>query len=146
MKTVASNRRARYDYEILDTLEAGIILSGQEVKSCRAGNVHLAGSYVSLLDHVPVLKNAKIAPYAYASGLENYEPGHDRTLLLKKAELRKLDTALNEKGVSLIPLEMKAGRRITIVLGLGKGKKRHDKRAKIKERDVKKRLKKGEEV
>ena len=146
MKTVASNRRARYDYQILDTFEAGIVLTGQEAKSCRAGNVNLGGSYVSILKGKPVLKGAKIARYAYASVAADYDPGHDRTLLLRKNELAKLETQLNERGVTLIPLEVKAGRHIKVILGLGKGKKRYDKRQKIKEKDVKRRLKEGREI
>ena len=145
VKTVAQNRRARYDYEIIDTLEAGIILSGQEVKSCRQGNIHLAGSYVSLLGGKPVLKNASISPYRFASGLENYQPDHDRKLLLKKSEVAKIESALNEKGISLIPLEMRAGRHIKVLLGLGRGRKRYDKRQRIKGKDVEKKMKKGEE-
>lgn len=145
MKVIAKNRRARYDYEILDTVEAGIILTGQEVKSCRGGHMNLAGSYVSMLSGRPVLKNSTIALYASASDLPDYNPGTDRELLLKKTQIKKLDMQLNEQGISLIPLEVRSGRHIKIVLGLARGKKRLDKRKAIKERDVKKRLKKGEE-
>ena len=145
MKVTARNRKARYDYEILDTVEAGIQLSGQEAKSCRLGHVNLAGAYVSLLSERPVLKNASISAYAYASGLENYDPNQDRPLLLKKKEIAKLEKSLQEKGISVVPMEVRAGRRITVLLGIGKGQKRIDKRQKIKEKDVKKRLKKGED-
>ncbi len=145
MKTVAKNRRAKYDYQITDTVEAGIVLTGQEVKSCRNGNVNLSGSYVSFLEDKPVLKGAKISPYSHASNLENYNPGRDRPLLLKKSEASRLQSALDEKGVSLVPLEVKAGKFIKVVLGLGKGKKRHDKREKIREREQRRRLKRGED-
>ena len=145
MKVVAQNRRARYDYEIVDTVEAGIILSGQEVKSCRQGNINLAGSYVSFLDGKPVLKNAKIAPYKFASGLENYEPAQDRRLLLKSAEVKKLQAAIEEKGVTVVPLEVRSGRFLKILLGVGRGRKRFDKRQKIKEKDIKKKLRRGED-
>ncbi|MFA6259317.1 MAG: SsrA-binding protein SmpB [Candidatus Peribacteraceae bacterium] len=145
MKVVAQNRRARYDYEIVDTVEAGIMLTGQEVKSCRMGNVNLGGAYVSLLTGDPILKNANIAPYAFASGQTEYEPGRDRRLLLKKSEVRKLQAALAEQGVSLVPLEVRAGRHIKVVLGLGKGRKRIDKRQRIKERDMKRKIQKGQE-
>ena len=128
MKTVAKNRRARHDYEIVDTVEAGIILTGQEVKSCRQGHMNLAGSYVSLLTGKPTLKNATIAPYQFASNSESYEPGRERTLLLKKKEQSKLESQLAEKGISLIPLEVKAGKYIKVILGLGRGRKRLDKR------------------
>ena len=146
MKIVAQNRRVRYDYDIVDTLEAGIQLSGQEVKSCRMGNVNLAGSYVSLISGKPMIKGMKIAKYNFASNIEGYEPGHDRLLLLKKKELDKLTTSLAEKGVSLIPLEVKAGKFIKITLALGKGKKRYDKRQDKKSKDVQRRLREGQEV
>ncbi|MBU2213874.1 SsrA-binding protein SmpB [Patescibacteria group bacterium] len=145
MQVVAQNRRARYDYEILDTVEAGIMLTGQEVKSCRARHVNLAGAYVSFLGDKAVLRSMKISPYSYASGLESYDPGQDRKLLLKKKDMQRLQSALNEKGVALIPLEVRAGKYIKILLGLGKGKKRHDKRQKIKEREQERKVKKGEE-
>lgn len=145
MKIVAKNRRASYDYEILDKVEAGIILTGQEAKSCRQGHVNLSGSYVSFLGGKPILKSAKISPYSHASGLENYDPGQDRKLLLKKSEAEKLQSALDEQGVTIIPLEVRAGKHIKVLLGLGKGKKRFDKRQKIRERDQKRKLKKGED-
>ncbi|MCF7844456.1 MAG: SsrA-binding protein SmpB [Kiritimatiellales bacterium] len=145
MKVVAKNRRAGYDYEIVDTVEAGIMLTGQEVKSCRASHVNLAGAYVSFLGGKAVLKSMKISPYAYASGLESYDPGQDRKLLLKKVDVRRLQSALNEKGITLVPLEVRAGKYIKVLLGLGKGKKRHDKRQTIKSRDQERRLKQGKE-
>lgn len=145
MQIVAQNRRARYDFEITDTVEAGIMLTGQEVKSCRARHVNLAGAYVSFLGGNAVLKSMKISPYSYASGLESYDPGQDRKLLLKKKDMQRLQSALNEKGVALIPLEVRAGKYIKVLLGLGKGKKRHDKRQKIKEREQERKAKKGEE-
>lgn len=147
MKTVASNRRARFDYEITDTVVAGIVLTGQEAKSCRAGHVDLSGAYVSFYGGKPVIKHLKISPYAYAaSQLEGYDPGHDRTLLLGKVESQKLQEASEQKGVAIIPLEVQAGTFIKVLIGLGRGRKTVDKRRAIKERDVKKRLKRGDEV
>lgn len=145
MKVVAQNRRARFDYEIVDTIEAGIQLTGQEAKSCRMGHVNMAGAYVSFLKGRPVLKNATIAKYTFASGIDDYEPMRDRPLLLSKKDIARLDAASAEKGVTIVPLEVRAGKFIKVLLGLGKGKKRIDKRQKIKERDVAKRLKKGQE-
>lgn len=146
MKTIAHNRRAKYDYDILDTLEVGISLTGQEVKSCRMGNINLGGSYVSMVSGKPVIKGMKIARYSYASNLEGYEPGRDRTLLMRKREIEKLTTKLAQQGVSLVPLEAKAGKYIKLVLGFGKGKKRYDKRQSKKEQDIGRRLKQGEEI
>ncbi len=145
-KVVAQNRRARFDYEILDTVEAGIVLSGQEVKSCRLGQVSLLGSYVSFVSGLPVLKAMKISKYAYASGLEGYDPGHDRLLLLKKHQIVKLQSASNEKGMSVVPLEVHAGKFIKVLIGIGRGRKRMDKRQHIKEREVGRKLRIGREI
>lgn len=146
MKVVTKNRRARFDYDILETIDAGIILTGQEVKSCRRGNVSLSGSYVIIPRSGDVLlKNATIAPYAYASQLEGYDPGRERKLLLKKSESERLQRALEQKGVTVIPLEVRCGRYIKLLLGVGRGRKRYDKRQKIKEKEVKRKLKRGEE-
>lgn len=145
-KVVAKNRRARYDYQITDTVEAGLQLSGQEAKSCRQGQVNLAGAYVSLHGGTPLLKSASIAPYKFASNLDSYNPNQDRRLLLKKIEIERIQAALDEKGVSVIPLEVRAGKYIKVLLGLGKGQKRIDKRQTKKEKDVKRRLKQGREI
>ncbi len=145
IKIVAQNRRARFDYEVIDTVEAGILLTGQEVKSCRMGHIDLAGSYVSFFRNVPTLKQAKISPYPFASGLADYQPGRDRSLLLKKSELEKLKIATEQRGTTIIPLEVRAGKFIKVLLGLGRGRKRVDKRAAIKDREVKQKLRKGEE-
>lgn len=147
MKTVASNRRARFDYEITDTVLAGIVLTGQEAKSCRAGHVDLGGSYVSFHGGKPVIKHLKIAPYAYAaSQLAAYDPGRERALLLSKTEARKLEEASEQKGVTIIPLEVRAGTFVKVLIGLGRGRKTVDKRRTIKERDVQKRLRRGDEA
>ncbi len=142
MKTVGQNRKARFDYEILDTVLAGIILTGSEVKSCRAGHVDLAGAYVSFMGDVPTLKHMKISPYRYSSSTA-HEIGRDRTLLLSKAETKKLKDAALQKGVSAVPLEVRAGRFIKILIGIGRGRKTIDKRKVIKEREVERRLRKG---
>ncbi len=146
MKTVAQNRKARFDYEILETVEAGLILTGQEVKSCRLGQVSLAGAYVSFLGGKPMIKHAKIAAYKFASGIEGYDPGRDRELLMRKSELARLVGASAEKGMTLIPLEIHAGKFIKVLIGLGRGRKRLDKRQVIKERDMDRRMRTGKDV
>lgn len=146
MKVVASNKRARFDYEILEEIEAGIILTGQEVKSCRQGHVHLSGAYVSLLSGKPVLKNATIDPYCYASDLHAYDKQRDRELLLKSREIDRMIGKAKVRGMSILHLEVRSGRTIKVLLGLGRGRKKYDKRQRIKEREVKKRLKRGEEI
>lgn len=145
MKVIAKNRRARYDYEISDTIEAGIILTGQEVKSCRLGHMNLSGSYVSFREGKPILKNASIAPYPYAGKLPDYVPTKDRMLLLSAAELQKIEAASSEKGMTVLPMEVRAGRFIKVLLGVARGRKKHDKRERIRERDVERKLKRGEE-
>lgn len=135
MKTVAKNRRAHFDYEILDRWEAGIMLSGPEVKSCRSGQIHLGGSYVSNRGLDIVLRNATIAPYPFARQ-EGYCPVQDRVLLLKASERETILHALAEKGMSVIPLEVRAGKFVKVCIGLARGRKRHDKRQRIREREL----------
>ncbi len=135
MKVVAQNRKARFDFEIIETLEAGIMLTGPEVKSCRAGHVHLAGSYVSFLGDVAQLKNAKISPYPPAADADHKEL-RDRVLLLNAREAAKMRRALEEKGISVVPLEVRVGKYIKVLLGLGRGRKKFDKRARIKDRET----------
>lgn len=146
MKVVARNKRARFDYEIFEEIEAGIILTGQEVKSVRAGNADLKGAYVSFMTGKPILRHSTIQPYRYASNLSGYDPGQDRALLMKKSETERLVGKAEEKGISVLPLEFRAGRTIKVLLGVGRGRKKYDKRQRIKERDVSRRLKRGEEV
>ena len=146
MKTVAQNRRARFDYEILDTFEAGIMLNGSEVKACRAGHANIAGSYVSIQKNVPILKQATISPYAFSAKKESDDSKQDRTLLLHKNQIVKLQAALAEKGLSLIPLEIKAGKHIKVELALVKGKKTFDKRHTLKERSIARKMKYGQEI
>lgn len=145
IKVVAQNRRARFDYEITDTVEAGMILTGPEVKSCREGQVSLAGSYVLIQNGKVILRHAKIARYIYAAGTEPYEPAHERELLLKRAEVERFSSAVDQKGMTIIPLEIRAGKFIKILLGLGKGKKNFDKRSSIKKREVERKLREGRE-
>jgi SsrA-binding protein len=146
MKTVAQNRKARFDYEIVETVEAGLVLTGPEVKSCRLGQVSLTGSYVSFLRGTPVLKAAKIAQYKFANGLDAYDPGRDRPLLLRKSELNRLIGASAEKGMAIIPLEVHAGKFIKVLIGLGRGRKRLDKRQVIKDRDMDRRMRTGKDM
>ncbi len=145
MKTVAVNRRARYDYELLDRYEAGLMLTGSEAKSCRSGHVNLAGSYVSFTNGKPVLKNASIAPYAFSGPEVIHAEKRDRDLLLKKNEVEKLIRASEEKGMTIVPLEVKAGKFIKLVIGIARGRKKLDKRQAIKERETSRRIREGTE-
>ncbi|MBI3618845.1 SsrA-binding protein SmpB [Candidatus Peregrinibacteria bacterium] len=146
MKIVAQNRRARFDYEILESVEAGMLLTGPEVKSCRAGQVSLAGAYVSFLGGKPMLKHAKIAKYAYAASIADYDPERDRELLLGKSQSVRLQLSVAEKGISIIPLEVHAGKYIKVLLALARGRKTIDKRQRIKEREIERKLREGREI
>lgn len=136
MKSLASNKRARYDFDIKDTLDAGLVLEGREVKSAKSGNVSLAGSYVKVSATGATLVNAHIGPYKYAPQ-EGYEPTQSRKILLNKKELNEL--LGKEKGTIIVPLEIFIGPRnlVKLKIGVGRGRKQQDKREYIKERDTK---------
>lgn len=138
MSVYATNKKATFDYEVLDKLEAGIVLSGQEVKSVREGNMKLAGSYVTVTPSLQVLlKNASVPPYRFAGRVDGYDPLRPRTLLLKKKEIATLYGKTKEAGLTVIPLSVYAGkRRIKIALAVARGKKAADKRRSIKEREL----------
>ncbi len=136
IKIISDNRQARFLYEILDTYEAGIQLSGTEVKSIRAGKVNLRDGYCLIRNGEAWLMNVHIAPHKMASQYFNHEPKRDRKLLLHKKEINKLIGLLEQKGLTLVPLKMYLkGDWIKVNLGLGKGKKLHDKRETVKRRD-----------
>ncbi len=137
MEDLVSNRKAVHNYEILETLEAGIVLLGTEIKSLRNHGGNIQDSYVIFHRGAAFLKNSSIAPYKYGS-LFNHEERRERKLLLHKRELLRLKSLADEKGVTLIPLAfyLKKGF-VKVKLGVAKGKKSHDKRAAIKARDDK---------
>ena len=139
MKIFADNRRARFDYDIKDTFNAGLVLSGPEVKSVKGGNVSLTGAYVSVSQTGASLINCHIGPYKYARQVK-YEPTQSRKLLLNKSEINQL--LGKEKGLTIIPLEIFQGHRglIKIKVGLGKARKKTDKRDYIKKRDAQKEI------
>lgn len=134
--TIAQNRRARHDYDIIQRFEAGIVLTGSEIKSVREHKVQLVGAYARVKDGEVWLQDAHIAPYVNA-GYVRHDPTRDRKLLLHKKEIRKIAELLGERGLTLIPLSMYFKRgRAKVELGVGRGLKRYDKREKIKERDI----------
>lgn len=132
---ITENRKARHDYDILETYEAGIVLLGSEVKSLRDKQVQLKDSYVTFKGDEAYLQNAHIAEYK-SSSYNNHAPERLRKLLLNRNELNKIYGALREKGLSCVPLKMyfKKGR-AKVELALVKGRKLHDKRQAIKKRD-----------
>jgi SsrA-binding protein len=134
-KVVADNRRARFDYEILDTYEAGIELKGTEVKSLRGGKANLGESYASVQDGELYLVNAYIPEYREANRF-NHETHRPRKLLLHKREIGKLATGVLREGLTIVPLKLffDPRGRAKVDIALAKGKKLHDKRETIKER------------
>jgi len=134
---LATNRKAFHDYEILDTFEAGIVLLGTEIKSLRDHGGSLQDSYVLVSNGEAFLKNASIAPYKFGN-IHNHEEKRSRKLLLHKKEILKLDSLSREKGLTLIPLSMylKNGF-VKVKIATARGKKLHDKRAALKEREQK---------
>ena len=135
-RVVAHNRRARFDYEIVETLEVGIILTGSEVKSLRLGTSSINESFAGEMEGEIFLFNANIPEYLQANRF-NHEPKRPRKLLMKKRQLAKFLGAIRRKGLTLIPLKLyfNAKGRAKLELGLRRGKKTVDKRNTIKERD-----------
>ena len=133
---VAVNRRARFDYEIDDTFEAGLVLEGTEVKSLREGHANIAESYVSWEDGGLYLINADIPPYTAANRF-NHEPRRRRLLLMKKREIAKLADATSREGMTIVALRLYFNDRgiAKLLIGLAKGKKTIDKRETVKKRD-----------
>ena len=132
---IARNKRARHDYEILETWEAGLVLTGTEVKSLRDGRAQITDAYAVVKDGEVWLLNAHIAPYAMGN-IWNHDPLRTRKLLLHKKEMLKLIGAVERKGLTVVALDMyfKDGR-AKVRIGLARGKKQYDKRADLKERD-----------
>ena len=133
---LAKNRRATFDYEVIEKIEAGIELAGSEVKSVRNGDVQFADSHVVFRNNQIFLQGLHISEYRFANVL-NHEPARDRKLLLHRREIDRLRGRIQAAGLALIPLDMHlAGRWIKVSLGLCRGKKQHDKRESIKSRDA----------
>lgn len=140
MKVITQNRRARHDYEIIDTFEAGLVLEGSEVKSLRDGQANLKDSFAQIRDGEAWLVGAYIAPYSFSRG-GGHEPERSRKLLLHRREIDKIGGQLAEKGLTLVPLRMYFKEGVAKVeLGLGRGKRAYDKRQSIKEREEKREM------
>lgn len=136
VKIIAKNRKARHDYFILETFEAGIALKGSEIKSIRAGQISIKEAYVRVNGEEAWLVNAHIAPYDPASR-ENHDPIRDKKLLLHKKEIENLWDEVRQKGTTIIPLNVYLSRgRAKVEIAVAKGKKRYDKRQAIKKRDA----------
>lgn len=142
-RTVATNRRARHDYEILETVEAGLVLRGTEVKSLRAGLVNFKDSYATIRNGEAWLLGCHISPYSHGTDA-NHDPERERKLLLHAREIARLTGKTAERGLTLVPLRLyfRHGR-AKLELGLARGKKLRDKRAALREREVRREMDKA---
>lgn len=139
-KIVAENRKARYDYAIIETLEAGLSLQGTEVKSMRAGNCNIREAYVLVLDGRAFITGMHIAPYEQGN-IHNHEPTRDRQLLLHKREIEHLHKHITRKGNAVVPLTVYfLGGRAKLAIAVARGKDKLDKRQGIADRDVKRQI------
>lgn len=141
MKPTAENKRARFDYEILEKIEAGLVLAGYEVKSIKTGHISLKGSFVVIKNNEAWLLNAYIPPYQPKNTPKDYNPSRSRKLLLARKEINYLIGKTKERGLTLVPLKMytKKGR-IKLEFGVGRGRKKVDKRELIKKREAKRQI------
>jgi len=141
MKEISVNRRACFDYEILQNYEAGIELNGFEVKSVKTGHINLAGSFAVIKNNEAWLINAFIPPYQPKNTPAGYEPDRSRRLLLHKSELKELIGASSQKGLTIVPLKVYTkNNRVKILIGLARHKKKFDKRELIKKRETKREI------
>lgn len=137
MATIATNRRASFDYDLLERFEAGIILSGAEVKSIKTGHISLSGSFVTVKGGELYLTNADIPRYKFSSPLAPYDPTRSRKLLLHKSQIKSLIGKAKTLGLTLVPVRVYTkGRRIKLEFALAKGKKAFDKRQAIARREA----------
>ncbi len=141
-KRIAENRYAKFQYEIIETIEAGIELLGTEVKSIRNGNVNLRDGYCSFREGEILLLNVHISPHKNVGSFFNHDPLRNRKLLLHKKEIIKLKSNTEKKGLTIIPISIYLkGSWIKLTIGIGKGKKLHDKRQADKQKDIKREIK-----
>jgi SsrA-binding protein len=136
-RPVATNRKARHDYEVLDTFECGVALKGSEVKSIRNGHVQLRDSYARVQDGEVWLHGVHVSPYSFAHGADGHDPDRPRKLLLHRWEIEELSERTTREPLTLVPLSIyfKDGR-AKVELGLARGRKNYDKRHAIAERDA----------
>jgi len=137
MKSIAENRRSSYDYELLETYEAGLVLFGFEVKAIKTGHVNLTGSFVTTKNKELFLTNALIPPYQPANTPMDYDQMRARKLLLKKSEISSLIGKLKAKGLTLVPIRLYTKKnKIKLEFAVAKGKRKIDKRETIKKREI----------
>jgi len=141
MKILAINKRANYDYEILEKLEAGLVLKGYEVKSIKTRHISLKGAYVAIIGGEAFLINANIPAYQPLNMPKNYEPTRSRKILLRRSQIKSFIGRISQKGLTLTPIKVYSkGKLVKIEIGLGKGKRKIDKREKIIERETRRKI------
>ena len=137
MKIYSENKKAGFDYEVVEKFQAGMVLFGQEVKSIKTGHINLSGSYVVMHGAEPFLVGVKVPPYQPNNAGSGYDEERQRKLLLNRKEIDELIGKTKQKGFSLIPLKVYDNNgRIKLEFGLARGKKKYDKKEKIKKRDA----------
>ena len=143
MKVIATNKDLNYKYEVIETIECGIVLSGTEVKSIRDAKVNLKDGFAQIIQGEVILKNVYIAPYEFGN-INNLKELRDRKLLLHKEEIAKIQGKIQEKGLTLIPYKMGFEKDLVkVILALAKGKKLYDKREYIKEKESQRKIEKA---
>ena len=136
MKTFAFNKRANYDYEILEKIEGGLVLKGYEVKSVKIGHISLKGAYVTIKDNEAFLTNANISAYQPLNMPDSYDPERSRKVLIRKSQIKSLIGKVKQKGLTLVPIRVYSKRGLVkLEFGVGKGKRKIDKREDIKKRE-----------
>lgn len=141
MASFAINRRAKFDYRILETFEAGLVLSGHEVKAIKNGRISLRGSYIAIRNEEAWLINTNIPAYQPKNMPDDYDPTRDRKLLLHRKEIKGLIGKIKQKGLTLVPLRVYTKhRKLKLEFGLGQGKVKTDKREAIKKREAQRRI------
>jgi SsrA-binding protein len=135
-QSIATNRKARHEYDILEVLEAGLVLRGTEVKALRTGQVNFKDSFATIRNQEAWLRGCHISPYSHGTDA-NHEPERDRKLLLHRNEIARLMGKVAERGLTIVPLRLYfKGGRAKVEIGLARGKKLHDKRSSLREREV----------
>lgn len=142
--SIVTNRKAFYEYHVLEEFEAGIVLLGSEVKSIRMGNVTLTDSFIYLKSGEVWIKNFKVSRYKQAHLSEKHEENREKKLLLTKVQIGKISRMMEDKGTTCVPLSVfTKNNKLKVKIGVVKGKKLYDKRASIKERDIKREIQRG---
>ena len=144
MAEYVNNSKAGFDYEILETIEAGLVLKGTEVKAIKTGKASIKGSFVKILNGRPQLIGATISPYQPNNTPPDYDPTATRMLLLSKKQINVIDSLSQSQGLTLIPLKIYSAKgHLKLLIGIARGKKKYDKRASLKKKDLARRKQSG---